>query len=188
MPSSMIHLCFAKKVRPDGNALFYLGNIAPDAVKDWHVKDITHFRNLKDRQPALIKLVKETKGNFAEGILFHLYLDWKWDTIIRPKFIEKTGADWFVPYRKELSLAGSYSFHHTEWAKQVWNDMDAIDIHAYDATPCASVEDVIDFVSRNNKWHHENITEQSPAFPPELIEDFLTCIATEFVEWIAKIK
>jgi len=75
MPGSMIHLLVAKKANPNGSALFFLGNIAPDAVVDWHDKDVTHFRDLKDRQPALISFAKETAGGYAEGVLLHLYSD-----------------------------------------------------------------------------------------------------------------
>ena len=116
----MIHLLVANKFNTSGSALFYLGNIAPDAVVDWHDKDVSHFRDMEDRQPALLSLAKETTGDFAEGVLLHLYCDWKWDTGIRQKYIGETGDDWFVLYRNELSLAGSYAFHHTEWAKRLW--------------------------------------------------------------------
>ena len=180
MPGSMIHLIVAKKVNPDGNTRFYLGNIAPDAVVDWHDKDITHFRNLSDRRPSLISLAKETKDDFAEGVLLHLYFDWKWDIIIRQKFIDKTGNNWFSPYRYELSLAGSYAFHHTEWAEQLWNDMDLLESTNYGATPRASIVDVKDFVSRNKRWHNENILTPSAAFPPDVISNFTTQIAEEY--------
>ena len=184
----MIHLFAAKKVHPDGSTLFYIGNLAPDAVIDWHDKDIVHFRNVEDRQSALISLAKDTSGDFAEGILLHLYLDWKWDEIVRQKYIEKTGDDWFIPYRNELSLAGSYAFHNTGWAKQLWIDMGAFDINSYGITPCASADDVKNFISRNNKWHNDNITEPSPAFPPDLIDEFTSHIAKEFIDWRLQIS
>lgn len=64
MPGSMIHLIVAKKVRPNASDLFYLGTIAPDAVNDWQIKDITHFRNLENREPALINLAKDSYNDF----------------------------------------------------------------------------------------------------------------------------
>jgi len=187
MPGSMIHLIGAKKVKPNGNALYFLGNIAPDAVDDRRDKDITHFRDLNDRGPALISLAKETMGDFAEGVLLHLYFDWRWDATILQKFIDNFGGDWFLPYRNELSLAGSYAFHHYEWAKQLWNDMDLISIGDQGVTPRASAEDVKNFISRNNKWNNENILGPSAAFPPDLIDDFTTQIADEFLKWKSKI-
>ena len=188
MPCTMIHLIAAKKVCSQGSALYFLGNLAPDAVKDWRDKDVTHFRTLYDRQPALISLAKETAGDFAEGILLHLYLDWKWDEIVRQKFIDEIGDDWFVPYRNELSLAGSYAFHNTMWARQLWNDMDSVDIGSYGNTPQASADDVKDLVSRNSKWHNETITEPSSIFPPVVIDDFTTRIAKEYIEWRTSIE
>ena len=187
MPCSMIHLYVAKKVRPEGSTLFYVGNLAPDAVNDWHDKDIVHFRDVDDRQLALILLGKETTGDFAEGILLHLYLDWKWDEIVRQKFIDKIGDNWFVTYRNELSRAGGYAFHNTAWAKQLWIDMDALDTNCYGITPYATVADVKNFISRNNKWHNDNIMEPSPAFPPDMIDEFTTWIAKEYTNWRTQI-
>ena len=187
MPCSMIHLFAAKKVRPEGSTLFYIGNLAPDAVNNWHDKDIVHFRNVEDRQSALISLAKETSGDFVEGILLHLYCDWKWDDTVRQKYVDKIGSDWFAPYRNELSLAGGYAFHNTSWAKQLWIDMDSLDTNYYGTTPRATVADVKNFVNRNNKWHNNNFTEPSPAFPPDLIDEFTTQIANEFVDWRIKI-
>lgn len=37
----MIHLLMAYKVKPNGSTLFYIGNLAPDAVTNWKDKDIT---------------------------------------------------------------------------------------------------------------------------------------------------
>jgi len=183
MPGLMLHLLIANKVTTNGSPLYHLGNIAPDAVADWHNKDITHFRNLDDRQPALISLAQNTFGDFAEGVLLHLYFDWKWDTVVRQKFIDKIGDDWFIPYRNELSFADSYAFHHTEWAKRVWRDMDMLNVNVFGATPGASSSEVKDFVSRNNNWYNENIKGPSSAFTPNLIESFTTDIATEYVIW-----
>ena len=182
MPCSMIHLFAAKKVRPEGSILFFIGNLAPDAVTDWHEKDIVHFRNV-DRQSALISLAKETSGDFAEGILLHLYLDWKWDECVRQKFIDNTGDDWFAPYRGELSLVGSYAFHNTDWAKQLWINMESLDTSCYGVTPCATAGDVLNFIRRNISWHNDNVTESSTAFPPDLIDKFTTLTANEYIGW-----
>ena len=183
MPGSMIHLIVANRVNPEGSALFYLGNIAPDAIVNWHDKDPAHLRDLENRQPALNALAKKTVGDFAEGILLHLYCDWKWDLTIRQKYIDDTGDDWFVTYRNQLGLAGSYAFHHIEWAKQIWLEMDALDTGSYGTTPFATVEDVKTFVSRNNKWHNDNITDPSPAFTPDVIDGFAAQIAREYMDW-----
>jgi hypothetical protein len=179
----MLHLLLANKVRPDGSALFYLGNIAPDAVNDRHVKDITHFRNLKNRQDALIKLAQETADDFAEGVLLHLYYDWKWDSVILRKFVEATGDDWFSLYRSELSYAGNHAFHNTTWAKRIWNDMDALEVSRYGATPCAAAIDVKGFLLKSIKWLNDNMTMPSQAFPPQMVEEFTSETACAYIEW-----
>jgi len=162
--------------------LFFIGNLAPDAVTDGRGKEAVHFRNVNDRQSALCTLAKETNGDFGEGILLHLFLDWKWDGIVRQKFIDETSGDWFALYRKELSLAGSHAFHNTCWAKQLWIDMDAYDIQ-HGIEPYAATADVHNFINRNNKWHNDNVTDASPAFPPDFIDDFTTRVAKKFVDW-----
>ena len=61
--------------------------------------------------------------------------------------------------------------------------MDALDKDSYGTTPGASADEVKNFVSRNNRWHNENITEPSLAFPPDMIERFTTQIANEYIIW-----
>lgn len=188
MPGSMVHLLAAERVNPRGSALFLLGNIAPDAVADWHDKDITHFRNLADRRPALKALAHETAGDFAEGVLLHLFVDWKWDTTVRQDYIDKSGDDWFSGYRNELSLSGSYAFHHTDWATGVWQQMDSLAIETFGETPCASAQEVKDFVRRNHRWHIENAVGPSLAFPPSVIDRFTAQVANEYIRWRAGLK
>ncbi|MCL1919327.1 MAG: hypothetical protein FWG14_13710 [Peptococcaceae bacterium] len=186
MPGSMIHLLLANKVNPDGSALFHLGNIAPDAVRDRHIKDLTHFRTLEDRHPAMIRLAQETSGDFAEGVLLHMYFDWQWDSIILHQFIDITGDDWIRPYRYELSLAGSHAYHTTSWAKKIWNDMDSLDVSRYGITPCATAADVKELICQSMKWLKENRAMPSLAFPPHLIDTFTTEIALKYRIWRRK--
>lgn len=188
MPGSMIHLLLANKVDPTGSVFFYLGNIAPDAVVDWNEKEITHFRNLPDREIALKDLAVKTcpTDDFAKGVLLHLYFDWMWDILVRHDFINKVGADWFSKYREELSFASSYAFHNTDWAKQVWHQMDLCDISEYGEITGATHKQIKEFVSRNNKWHNDNIIGPSTAFTPTLIDTFTTQIANGYNEWIMK--
>jgi hypothetical protein len=183
MPDSMTHLIVARKINPEGSTVFFLGNLTPDAVVEWPDKDIVHLRDLDDREPTLIALAKETTGDFAEGILLHLYVDWVWDETIRQEHRNKIADDWFTIYRNELSLAGCFSFHNNEWAKQLWHDMDALDVCEYGITPRATTDDVKEYISRNNKWHNETNIGPSPAFPPEIIEEFALKIAKEYPKW-----
>jgi hypothetical protein len=185
MPSSMIHLLTAHKVDPNGCLLFLMGNVAPDAVVNWQEKEVKHFRNSLNRSQALINLAGNTEkcDDFAEGMLLHLYLDWRWDTLVRDDFIKKIGHDWFSKYREELGLAGSYAFHHTDWGKSVWAQMDSYDAAMYGKVDGATAEELKNFISRNNKWHNDNNIGPSTAFTPEFIDEFTSKVADEYTIW-----
>jgi hypothetical protein len=66
--------------------------------------------------------------------------------------------------------------------------MDSIAISNYGELPNAGPDELKDFVHRNNVWHNENIREKSDYFSPELIDDFTTQVAKEFIEWIKTIS
>jgi len=185
MPGLMIHLLIARKVNPKGSILFYIGNIAPDTVTTWKEKDITHFRNLPDRSQALAALAQQTlpSDDFAEGVLLHLYMDWRWDDLVKDEFIKTVEGDWFPKYRKELSLASSYAFHHTDWAKDIWEQMNLLDPSKYGEIPGAPDEELRDFINRNYKWHIYNNTQPSTAFTPEFTNEFISKIADEYTQW-----
>jgi hypothetical protein len=184
MPGTMIHLLVAKKIRPKGSTLFFLGNIAPDAVDGRYNKEITHFRNMKDRQPALIAFAKNSFDDFSEGVLLHLFVDWKWETEVMQEYAEDMNThEGFITYRDEMSLVSSYAFHNTNWAKQLWADMDLFDVDSYGNTPGASASDVKKYFADRYKWHNENITEPSKVFSPSLIEEFASACAEQYFKW-----
>jgi len=185
MPGSMIHLLMAHKVRPEGSILFYIGNIAPNAVADWENKEITHFRNLHDRSEALANLARQTSpsDDFAEGVLLHLYFDWRWDTLVREDFIKKVPGEWFPKYRREVEYSSNYAFHHTSWAKSIWEQMDLIDPSKYGKISGVTADELKDFIRLSYKWHNENNTGPSEVFPPELIDEFISTIADEYTQW-----
>ncbi len=185
MPGLMVHLLLAKKTKLRNTAMFYLGNIAPDAVSEWKTKDITHFRNLEDREPALLKLKEAVKDDFSLGVLLHLYLDWRWDIEMRDEYIREIGADWFAGYRKEVWLASNYAFHSYEWTREVWDSIDSIPISEYGEIEKASKEDIREVFATNYQWHKENITEESERFTQALVEVFTDRVASEFLKWFA---
>jgi len=175
----------AHKVRPEGSILFYIGNIAPDAVTDWRNKEITHFRNLPDRSEALANLARKTSpsDDFAEGVLLHLYFDWRWDILVRDEYIKTTTGEWFPKYRKEVIYASSYAFHNTGWAKSIWEQMDSFDSSKYGKIPGATSDELKEFIRLSNIWHNENNTGPSAAFPQEFIDEFISKIADEYTQW-----
>ena len=184
MPGTMIHLFVARKTKPHGSILFFLGNIAPDAVDGRYNKEITHFRNMKDRQPALIAFAKNSLDDFSEGVLLHLFVDWKWETDFMQNYIgDMNTHEGFITYRNEMSLVSSYAFHNTHWAKQLWAEMDLFDVNNYGNTPGASAFDVKKYLADRYKWHNESITEPSNVFTPNSIEEFASACAEQYSKW-----
>jgi hypothetical protein len=188
----MVHLMAARKVRPGASELFYLGNLAPDAVKGWATKDIAHlrsdengFRSPDDRLACLAKLAEHTESDFAEGVLLHLFVDYVWDTTILPDYIMKTGEDWFAPYREELSKLSAYAFHTIDWADELWTAMCAVPKEDYGRVNYATDDDLYDFVTRNDRWSRETHLPPSEAFPPELVERFCDEAAEKYAGWRA---
>jgi RimJ/RimL family protein N-acetyltransferase len=185
MSGLMMHLMMAHKINPNGDVLYYLGNIAPDAVSDWKKKDLTHVRNLENRRDALDDLARkiDPTDSFAEGILMHLYLDWKWDLKARDAFISKTKGEWVQKYREEIGKASSYAYHHTDWASSIWEAISACDVSKYGNIPGATARECKNFIERNHRWHKETKTKRSKEFSPKFIEKFINKTAKEYVEW-----
>lgn len=185
MPGTMIHLLTAYKVNPTASVSFWIGNVAPDAISDWQEKEIKHFRNFPDRTEAITNLARKTDktDELAEGILLHLFLDWKWDVSIREDFMKKTGENWFLKYRDELSLAGGFMYHHIVWGKIIWEQMDLYDVSSLEIIDGPTNSELKNFISRNRKWHNENNIGPSTTFMPEMIESFTDKVAKEYVIW-----
>jgi len=180
----MIHLLTARRLRPDGGTLFYVGSIAPDAVSGWHEKDSTHFRDRDDREQPLLDLAKETDGDFAEGVLLHLYTDWKWDIAFRDAYIDRHGPGWFPDYRAQLGQAGRYIYRTSDWALPLWKRMEQADPALFGDTPAATPDQVHSFLISNHCWHRQFEEEgPSPAFPPDQIDAFVEQIAAEYPPW-----
>jgi len=183
-----MHLLLAHKVKTNGSILFFIGNLAPDAVIDREEKDITHFRNAVDRSAALIELANNTSptDDFSEGVLLHLYMDWQWDSYVENSF--DMTVNWFSEYRNELGFAGSYAYHHTDWAKELWDQMERCNTSDYGYIPGATAVGLGEFISRNKKWHNDNETEASTALPPQLIDEFVEHTAEEYTKWRIRLK
>ncbi len=188
MPGTMIHLMLAKLIEPNGSDLFYLGNIAPDAVPDWKVKEKTHFRDLTSREEPLINLAKNANDDFSKGMLLHLFFDYKWDTQVLRPFANKIGEEWFKPYRKELSDAGSYFYHKLDWASDIWQKIDNVKISDYGIVPSASDDDLKHFVHKSYVWHRDTIIPESYCFSDKFVNDFVEKTANEYKQWLETIK
>ncbi len=185
MPGIMVHLSVAKRINPDADVRFLIGSVAPDAVSEWHAKDMAHLRSHENREAALADRAAHTDrdDSFAEGVLIHLFVDWKWDTTLRDAFIERMGEGWFSHYRDELGLSSAYLFYNTPWSKEVWQRMTACGISAYGEVEAATSEEVRTFLRRNYRWHVEHDDTASDAFPPGVVEEFIRNTSEAYKVW-----
>ena len=189
MPSSMVHLLAAYKYDPKASTPFLIGSIVPDIIKGWEEKDRNHLRDREDRQGTLCELAHtmDLQYDFQKGILFHLFIDYKWDINLREEFTRRyEGYTWFKPYRHELSLVGSWLYHHTDWSKKVWEELMSYPLEQIENNEYDKYE-IKDFLARNYKWHDENYIGSSLFFTPELVEKFTNEAVNEFRDWLDKI-
>ena len=190
MPSSMVHLLAAYKYNSEASIEFLIGNIVPDIIKGWKEKDRNHLRDREDRLEALTELADtmDLRDDYNRGILFHLFLDYKWDIDTREEFIKSyEGFTWFEPYRHEIALSGAWLYRHTDWSERVWKEL-----MSYPLVNLKSDEydknELERFIARNYSWHKDNDIGPSLYFTPEIIEEFTSRVAVEFNDWLEEIN
>lgn len=188
IPSSMIHLLTARKLRCEPSELFCIGCLAPDGVGEREVKDRSHYRSAPDRSAALAALAAKTDpaDDYEEGVLLHLFTDWLWDECsFEPYKLAhcQTDPDWFAHYRREISLASTDIFHHSDWAIPLNRRMLAVPISRYGFAEAVTPEAANAYLNRNFKRHSENVTPPSEVFSPEFVEDFTDRTAREYRVW-----
>jgi hypothetical protein len=190
MPSLMIHLQTARLVRPDGGGAFFVGTAAPDALDDFRQKDHTHLRSAPDRAAALRTLAQITdpSDTFAEGVLLHLFADWRWDETQLRRYWDSLGVlppdgAWVPGYRREISLASTHIFHTAAWSSAVWTQMIALPRAAYGSLELISPEDVEYFLYSN--FRHLSKADGVPSvfYPPALVDAFAQETAEEYKCW-----
>lgn len=193
MPSCMIHLSAAARYLPAMPVRMMLGSVAPDAIqRDWKTKDISHFRNIESQEARLCALREYADSLnmtdvFYQGVLLHLYLDYKWDTTALREFKalhENDPAKWFQPYRNEISIVSEWLYHHTAWSRVVWRQMLAYDVSLCPPVLFVSNEDIRDYLRRNFQWHEKNVRGPSEVYSPEYVETFITSSVEEFTHWL----
>ena len=184
MPSSMPHLLTARKTGISTDFLFYIGSLAPDSVTDRNKKDIVHFRNSTDREKSLIDLAAATDQSFSfkEGVLMHLFLDWKWDIGPSYDFRKHYGNDCFLQYRDEIGRLGSCLYHNIAWSEELWNGMLVVKPEDYPLEIDFNPSEVITMLNRNNIWHKNN--ELQPQFyETDEMNAFFEKVAVEYNIW-----
>jgi len=186
MPSSMVHLMIAYDYNPGPPAEFWVGNIAPDCIDNRAESDKFHLRCSKDREQALRGFAKTINKDdlFAEGILLHLFVDWKWDDDLRQQYIKYCNSgDWFQPYRNEIGLLSARLYHDNLWSGKVWNEMISSDIPKYNKTKEISSENILSILKRANTYHIDNPSATPVFYSVESVIDFTGKTAEDYRKW-----
>ena len=190
MPSCMIHLHTAHLLRNGRGALFCAGAVAPDAIDDWRAKDVTHLRDVPDRLARLAAIAQETdsRDDFAEGVLLHLYADWRWDKDQLERYWatlggRPPGGGWVLSYRNEISLASAWIYHHSPWARTLWEELLALPVEQYGPLPGMEKSDVRAYLTRNYKWHEGHPGPPSAFYSPQEVEEFVIGTVEGYQTW-----
>jgi hypothetical protein len=187
----MPHLMVARNVNPNAGAAFFVGNVAPDTVRDRQAKERVHFDDISDgaeREKALRGFARKADTEYLRGFLLHLYVDWtwKWKSTVLSDFINKTGSGWFPKYREEIGKITANTYHNTDWARGLYELMDGWDYNGFAETEDIKAEDTRAWVKRSWKWQEENRLEASEAFPPKMLREFTERTAEDFEKWYIK--
>lgn len=190
MPATMMHLCAAKTLYPEGSDAFYLGSILPDCVDgNRELKDRLHFRDIpkEERLQSLVTFGQklDLKKDFDFGVLLHFYLDYLWDNGPQKAHRKMHGEDnWFRDYRRELSRAGSRVAQRMPWNKEVWERLHHPDKSLYESVLLLPEEDIRTFLDFNYHWHTEEALPESEIFTDALVDSFLKRSLVAFTAFI----
>ncbi len=194
MPSTMIHLMVAREVEPDGEALFWVGNFAPDCVTEREKKDPIHLRDRPDRWAALAELRAALKIDdpLARGWLLHLFTDTLWDArqigLFRTWHAKNNpGEDWFLPYRAEITRATFWLYHALPWAKGAMDGIAGADLASMRTELPVSIEQVDWYRARVVERHAGSDPANAPRFYERTsLEDFARATAERYRDWMAQ--
>jgi len=194
MPGNMIHLIVAKKVFPNAGIGYFVGTLAPDAISpDANIqrskKDKVHFVGVPDMETAMKEFALKADNDYLKGFLLHIYVDWKWNTTHVAEFAGKNEGGrqgWYSAYDAENRKMTSYAFYNTEWAFDLFKQMENWDYAGFADTEFITKEISKEWVSSSIKWLSDNKLEPSAAFPPELIEKFADDTADGFIKWLSR--
>ena len=181
----MVHLMVAYQYNPASPSEFWVGNIAPDCIDDRKEKDKLHFRDTLDRNQALRKFERSIGKDdlFMEGMLLHLFVDWKWDEDLLQQYILNSNSDdWFNQYRNEIGILSARLYHDNLWSADVWKDILNCDIPKFNTTEISS-EGVLTILQQVNRYHIKNPLAKPLFYSLELINKFTAKTAEDYKNW-----
>ena len=184
MPSSMVHLSTAYSYDPNSPVEFWVGNLAPDCIDDWKERDKYHFRNEADKEQAFNDFAAtiDINDSFFEGILLHMFVDWKWGEDLKQQYINcfTSGDSWFQPYREEIGFLSARLYHDTFWSDKVWNEMINSDIHKFNKTSNIHSEEFMKYLKQAKKYHVENPLVEPRFYTVESVTAFIDKTAEDY--------
>ena len=189
MPAAMIHLLTARDFKPEGDARYLLGSIAPDHAFDRAYKDAIHLRDVPDRPAALAELRErlDLADGYCLGWLLHLFTDMKWDATFLADYraAHEGEDDWFRGYHRELHSAGYALYHRYDWAEKACADILAVDLGTLPPSlpgEAAQIEEFRTILMEQTRKSDPAI--RSDAFPAEITEHFALDTAAAFRAWM----
>ena len=195
MPVHMIHLFVAKKVNPNASLAFYVGTLAPDAVRDGDTRSDkkinSHFYDAPDRDDVLRQFALNANNDYLKGYLLHLFADiqfhvfWKNNTSFPPY---QLGEESWTKFMEENIKIDSYAYHNTEWAYSLYKEMEIWDYDGFVETLSISKDDVKWMIPYRHERIIANKLDSSMVFPPVLVEKYVDETAEEFNKWFSNLK
>ena len=191
MPSTMIHLLMAQKVKPHGHTEYFIGNIAPDAIvmrDNYHFafKDKLHFRGSENRIKDIEKLAREIdiQSPYNEGYIMHLFLDMHWDAdCMKPYIAGRQGIEWVRPYHTEITKASSWLINHHADLQRIWKDMVIYDKNLSNVIQGVEYWEAKNYCTHTDKWYETYQAVPSDVYTPEFVDEYTGRIADEYKCW-----
>ena len=189
MPSALIHIQTGKYFCPEADVKFFVGTIAPDCTRGRQKKDRLHLRTSRDRNADLKKLRDGyfLEDSFQMGTLLHLFTDMLWDGGPQEDFhrlYPRDTNEWFLPYRRQISIASAYMFNGLSWAMPLWERMLNIDNSQINSVECFPPYEIKRYLEYGYWWHTSNLVGPSTVYTPESVDRFCRSTANLFKEWL----
>ncbi len=196
MPSTMIHLLLAEKVKPTAPTDFFIGNIAPDAIavrQNHHFKDKDklHFRDSATRQKDIENLSRSINLSvpYCEGYIMHLFLDMYWDRdCMNPYIAGRQPREWVKPYRQEISKASSWLYYNNFTLNKIWNNMISYNKPITEVIQGITYYEVKEYYNSVYLCYERYKSEPSSFYPVDFIDSYIDKIAEKYINWINTIK
>ena len=190
MPVPTIHMLIAKKVNPNADIDFYVGNLAPDAITAGEIKNKVHLYDASDWEDALRKFAFKANNDYLKGMVLHLFADRKFHVFWNENtnFPWQESKEFWEKYREYNRQIDSYAYHNTEWAYSLYEEMENWDYSGFSKTDFITRDDLKSAIMEHRQWLIENKFDLPSVFPPSFVEKFVDSSAEDFNRWFSNLK